>query len=225
MPSKKSGSQPFAVTDCAMLSIATGVSAQNLRELRDRLQTIQPGCIYYHFWGHHLRPGFEEPEYNNDFANWANQGLHDLRLAERLSVIDPSEYPDLQALREELVDVVEERLDETELVPWAKAEDAFRFIRSVLVIFDTSIRLRTPKEMAEFLPRMSPSSLYYHFFDARRRTPDRVDDFRAWLDGLGPRYAAVSNRIAEFDPSFITLTALKNELLSVFSEFLEGDPA
>lgn len=222
MPSKKSGSQPFAVTDCAMLSIATGVSAQNLRELRDRLQTIQAGSIYYHFWGHHLRPGFEEPEFNNDFANWAIQGLHDLRLAERLSVIDPSDYSDLEDLREELIDVIEERLDETELVPWAKSDDAFRFIRSVLVVFDTSIRLRTPKEMAEFLPQMSPSSLYYHFFDARRRTADRVDDFRAWLDGLGPRYAAISNRIAEFDPSFITLTALRNELIAIFSEFMEA---
>jgi hypothetical protein len=225
MPSRKSNTQPFAVTDCAMLSIATGVSAQNLRELRDRLQTIQPGCIYYHFWGHHLRPGFEEPEYNNDFANWANQGLHDLRLAERLSVIDPSAFADLEALREELIDVVEERLDESEFVPWAKSEDAFRFIRSILVVFDTSIRVRTPKEMAEFLPQMSPSSLYYHFFDARRRTPDKVDDFRAWLDGLGPEFAGVSARIAEFDPSLITLTALRNELEDIFSGFLKGGSA
>lgn len=222
MPSRRSGSQPFAVTDCAMLSIATGVSAQNLRELRDRLQTIQPGCIYYHFWGHHLRPGFEEPEYNNDFANWAHQGLHDRRLAERLSVIDPSAFADLDELREELLDVIDERLDESEHVPWAKADDTFRFIRSILVIFDTSIRLRTPGEMAEFLPKMSPSSVYYHFFDARHRTPNNVDDFRAWLDGLGPAYAEASARIADFDPSLITLTALKSELEGIFSEFLPG---
>jgi hypothetical protein len=222
MPPRRSVTQPFAVTDCAMLSIATGESAQNLRELRDRLQTAPTGCIYYHFWGHHLRPGFEEPEFNNDFANWAVQGLHDLRLAERLSVIDPSDYNDLDELREELIDVIEERLDETEFVPWAKSDDAFRFIRSVLVVFDTSIRLRTPKEMADFLPQMSPSSLYYHFFDARRRTANRVDDFRAWLDGLGPRYEAISNKIAQFDPSFMTLTGLRNELMAAFAEFNEG---
>src|SRR3990172_3878577 len=222
MPSKKTRTQPFAVTDCAMLSIATGVSAKNLRELRERLQTIQPGCIYYHFWGHHLRPGFEEPEYNNDFANWANQGLHDRNLAERLSVIDPPSYTDLDALREELIDVIEERLDETEQVPWAKSENAFRFIRSTLIVFDTGIRLRTPEEMAEFLPQISPSSLYYHFFDARWRTPDRVDDFRAWLDGLGPRYASLSAIIAGYDPSFITLTALKTELVATFSQFRQG---
>lgn len=221
MPSKKTGTHSFAVTDCTMLSIATGVSAQNLRELRERLQTIQPGSIYYHFWGHHLRPGFEEPEYNNDFANWANQGLHDRSLAERLSVIDPPSYTDLEALRHELIDVIEQRLDETEHVPWAKSDQAFRFIRSVLVVFDADIRLRTPREMAEFLPQMSPSSLYYHFFDARRRTPDRVDDFRMWLEGLGARYAGVSARIADIDPSFITLTALKNELVAIFSPFLE----
>jgi hypothetical protein len=118
--------------------------------------------------------------------------------------------------------VIDERLDESEHVPWAKADDTFRFIRSILVIFDTSIRLRTPGEMAEFLPKMSPSSVYYHFFDARHRTPNNVDDFRAWLDGLGPAYAEASARIADFDPSLITLTALKSELEGIFSEFLPG---
>src|SRR3972149_12217972 len=95
-------SHPFAVIDCAMLSIATGVSAQNLRELRDRLRSLPASSLYFHFWGAHLRPGFEEPEYNNDFALWAKHGLNDLGLAERLSVIDPPSFGDLESLREGL---------------------------------------------------------------------------------------------------------------------------
>ena len=54
---------PFAVKDCALIAISTGTHAQNLRELRDRLETVHPGCIYYHFWGGLLRPQFDEPEY------------------------------------------------------------------------------------------------------------------------------------------------------------------
>src|SRR3990172_11951859 len=130
-------SHPFAVIDCAMLSIATGVSAQNLRELRDRLRSLPASSLYFHFWGAHLRPGFEEPEYNNDFALWAKHGLNDLGLAERLSVIDPPSFGDLEALREELVDVVEQRLYEREVVPWAPADQEFHFIRSTLVVLDT----------------------------------------------------------------------------------------
>jgi len=35
--------QPFAVKDCALIAIATGVQAYNLRELRDKLTNIHPG--------------------------------------------------------------------------------------------------------------------------------------------------------------------------------------
>jgi len=59
---------PFAVKDCALIAIATGERAHNLRELRDRLETTRPGCIYHHFWGGLLRPSFDDPEYQNDFA-------------------------------------------------------------------------------------------------------------------------------------------------------------
>ena len=103
-------SKPFAVIDCAMLSIAIGASAQNLRELRDRLRSVPTSSLYFHFWGARLRPGFEEPEYNNDFALWARHGLNDRALAEQLSVIKPPGFGDLEALREELVEVVEQRL-------------------------------------------------------------------------------------------------------------------
>ena len=72
--------EPFIVKDCTLISIATGAEAQNLRELSDRLQTIPPGCIYYHFWGNMLRSSFDEPEYPNDFAAWARRSLHDPRL-------------------------------------------------------------------------------------------------------------------------------------------------
>jgi hypothetical protein len=184
--------------------------------LRDRLQTIHPSSIYYHFWGHHLRPGFEEPEFNNDFANWADQGLHDRHLAERMSVIDPTDFEDLERLREELIDVIEERLDESEHVPWAKTDRSFHFIRSILVVFDTGLRIASPEQFKEVLPSMSPSSLYYHFFDARRRPPERLDDFRAWLDGFKGRYQPLTEQLADIDPFFITLTRLRLELMRIF---------
>lgn len=217
--------QPFAVTDCAMLSIATGVSAQNLRELRDRLRSVPASSLYFHFWGAHLRPGFEEPEYNNDFALWAMHGLHDLGLAERLSVIDPPSFGDLEALREELVDVVEQRLYEKEFVPWAAADQEFHFIRAILVVLDTGMRIKRPEALAKALPQLSPSSLYYHFIDARRRPPEGIDDFRAWLSDFGDRYAELIDRIANIDPAFVTLTGLRNELSQAFSEHLPGKSA
>ena len=215
-------SHPFAVIDCAMLSIATGVSAQNLRELRDRLRSVPASSLYFHFWGAHLRPGFDEPEYGNDFALWARHGLSDPALAERLSVITPPGFGDLEALREQLVEVVEQRLYEREVVPWAPADQEFHFLRSTLVVLDTGTRLETPEALGAALPRLSPSSLFYHFIDALRRPPEGTDDVRAWLSGFGDRYAGLIERLAEIDPYFVTLTRLGQELTQAFAAHLAG---
>ena len=129
--------EPFSVKDCALVTIATGKKAQNLKEMREHLLTIHLGSIYHHFWGGLLRPRFDEPEYNNDFAEWVHHALQDNILAERLSVIDPDPFVNLESLRQELLEVIEQRLDEIETVTWAKPDMQFHFVRSQMVVFDT----------------------------------------------------------------------------------------
>lgn len=213
---------PFAVKDCALIAIATGVKAQNLRELRDKLSTIHPGSIYYHFWGGLLHPRFEEPEFNNDFAAWAYHSLHDPVLAERLAVIDPSDFSDIEELRQELIEVLEERLYECEFVPWAKLDQQFHFIRSNIVVFDTHRRIEDPKDLSTVISSLSVSSLFYHFIDARRRTMGGVDDFRAWLSGFGGIYADLCDSMATIDPYFTTLTELRQRLSQLFKAYFGG---
>lgn len=204
--------EPFSIRDCALIQIAAGVRAQNVRELRDRLQTVDPSCIDYHFWGGLLRPSFDDPEYANDFAAWARHGLHDHKLAERLGMIDPAEFTDIELLRRELIDVLEERIDEGEYLTWAKPEGQFQFIRSQIVVFDTGRRLSRPVELISAVPAMSAGSIYYHFVDARRRPPLRMDDFRAWLARFGEQYSALGDALAGVDPYFNTLVELREEL-------------
>ena len=206
---------PFVIKDCALIQIATGVRAQNVRELRDRLLTVDAGCIDYHFWGGLLRPSFDDPEYANDFAAWARHGLHDHKLAERLGMIDPAEFADIESLRRELVEVLEQRIDEGEYLTWAKSDQQFQFIRSQIVVFDTGRTLTQPAELVSAVPAMSAGSVYYHFVDARRRPPLRTDDFRAWLARCDGDYAALSDALAEVDPYFTTLTDLRAELARV----------
>ena len=214
--------KPFAIKDCALIAIATGRKAQNLRELRDRLETIDAGSIYYHFWGGRLRPGFDDPEYNNDFASWARHALHDGKMAERLGAIDPREFETLEELRQELVEVIEERLDETEMVPWAHREEQFNFMTSQIVVFSTKRELNEPKELVKAFPQMSVGSIFYHFIDAMRRTPDKVDDFREWLSGFGGTYEALCNKLSNLDPYFLTLTQLRTELEKIFVDYFKG---
>jgi len=214
--------EPFAVKDCALITIATGERAQNLQELKDRIMTTQQGCIYYHFWGGLLRASFDDPEYQNDFAAWAWRGLRDARLAERLSLLDPSEYPDLEDLRQELIDVIEERLEETEHIPWARNDHQFYLMRSQIIVFDTSIRIHNVEGLALHIPRFSSSSIFYHFIDARRRSANRRDDFSEWLMGFGDERASMAKCLAAIDPYFSTLTELRDEIAKSMNRCVYG---
>ncbi len=210
----------FAIKDCALAIVATGRRAQTLRELRDILRDIHTGCIYHHFWGTLLRPQFMDREYNNDFAIWCHHSLHDNKAAERLALVDPANYADLEDLRRELLEVIDERLDETELILSARADQQFHFARSVIVVFDTHRRLTRPDELVSTLPELSVGSVFYHFIDARRREPIGVDDFRAWLMGLGSEYGPLCDSLAEIDPYFESLFVLRHRLAQVFAEHL-----
>jgi hypothetical protein len=209
----------FAVMDCALATVATGRRAQTLRELRDILRDIHPGSIYHHFWGTLLRPQSTSREYNNDFADWCRKSLHDNRMAERLAVIDPADFSDMEALRQELIEVIDERLDETEMVLFTQADQQFQFVRAIIVEFDTHKRIKHPRELVTALPQLSVGSIFYHFVDARRRDPISVDDFRAWLHGLGPQYDTLCDSLAEIDPYFDSLYVLRERLTEAFARF------
>ena len=211
--------ESFALKDCALAALATGKRAQNIRELREQLRTVHPGCIHYHFWGGLLRPRFDDPEYNNDFASWVRHCIHDMKLAEHLGIIDPAGFTNLEALRQELIEVIEERLDETEFLTWARRDLQFNFIRSQIIVFDTHLRIEKPKDLVAVSKKMSLGSVFYHFVDARRRPPHGVDDFRSWLEKLGDGYADLCAKLAALDPYFVTLSDLRTQLTSLFKDY------
>jgi hypothetical protein len=224
MPRPKRASDtcpPFAVKDCALVAIATGRRAQNLKELRDELVAADPASIYFHFWGGLLRPIFDDPRYNNGFARWVDHELHNQALAERLSVIDPVDYPDTRRLRARLVDVIEEELDRADALPWTTRERRFHFVRSQIVVFDTRRAVERPPDLTEAVASMTPTSIFYHFVDARRRTPDSVDDFSTWLtDWDREGFDNLCRTLAGVDPFFRSLVETREELVQILADSL-----
>ncbi len=217
--SKNSKANPFVVKDCALAAISTGRRAQNLKELRDELLTIHPGAVYYHFWGGLLRPRFDDLEYINDFASWVRHALHDVRLAERLAIVDPAMFPDIEALRQETIEVIEERMDESGYQTWARTDQQFHFIRSQTVVFDTNKRIERPEDLPSVVAHLSVGSIYYHFVDARRRLPLGKDDFRSWLEAIDDGYGELCTHLAGVDPYFTGLTKLRSQLTELFDGY------
>jgi hypothetical protein len=216
---------PFSVKDCALVALATGKKARTLREFRAELANVRAASIYHHFWGGLLQPRFEEREYNNDFASWVRHGIHDEVLAERLALLDPTDFPDMDTLRTELIDQIDFRLDEEESLLWTRPSSQFEFICSQIVVFDTSRRLKHPSELAPAVTDFSTSSIFYHFIDARRRTADGRDDFSDWLVAWGPEFTPLEERLGNIDPYFGSLSELRDQLARLFSEYLPGVPS
>ena len=210
---------PFEIKDCALITIATGIRAANVRELRDCAQTVTVDSIYHHFWSGRLKAGFEDPEYHNDFAIWAYRSLHDSILAERLSVIDPLSYATLEDLRQELIEVLEERLDEVEQPAWAPKDRQFEFMRSQTVIFATHRFAVHPRELESLLPHLSVGTIFYHFIDSRRRNLNGLDDFRNWMQSYGDLCGPLCDRIKQIDPYFSSLSELREALTAAFHDF------
>jgi len=78
----------FAIKDCALATSPQGDerrrSARCVISCGTSTRLRVPPLL-----GTLLRPQSSDREFNNDFASWSLQSLHDNRMAERLAVIDP----------------------------------------------------------------------------------------------------------------------------------------
>jgi hypothetical protein len=214
--------QPFLVKSCSLASIAEGIHASSLYELREKLAQINENCIYYHFWGVKMNPQFVHTQHHNDFAAWAYHSLHDHVLAERLSVIDPTEFDSLEALRQEMLETIDTRLEDYELHLSSKREARFYFIRSMIIVFESVLQLSSPEELPKAAGTLPPSSLFYHFIDARGRTAEKTDDFSLWLKMYGDQYAGLIESIQSIDPYFLTLTQLREVLEKTIKDYFDA---
>ncbi|GAB4239620.1 MAG: hypothetical protein OHK0028_17540 [Deltaproteobacteria bacterium] len=215
---------PFEVKDCTLLARMSGLPpAFNLRELRERIAVCGENVLFHHFCETPLRGTFDNPDYRNDFAAWAKLYLGDRIVAERLGILDPYEFPSIEGLRSATLEVLDERLGESAMIPWARPGDEFFFMEATTVVFDTGIRISHPGELAASIEAMTGGSVYYHFLEARRRPPIGKDDFTAWLlqnddEERNLRYIEAISRI---DFYFHSLAHLRKELIKVLSALEE----
>jgi len=214
----------FEVKDCALLSRMSGIPpAFNLRELRERIAVCGENVLFHHFCETTLRGSFDNPDYRNDFAVWSKLYLGDRVVAERLGILDPYAFSSLGALRTATLEVIDERLGESTMIPWARPGDEFYFMEATTVVFDTGIRISHPREFAASIGEMTEGSVYFHFLEARRRPPFGNDDFSAWLheNDAGGKNIPYIEALARIDFYFHTLPHLRKELARVLSDLEE----
>ncbi len=211
---------PFEIKDCSILSISMGKHVINVKELFSQLLSVDADSIYYHFWGKSLRTSFSTPEFNNDFAQWVNDQIHDKALAEKLSILEPQNFTSIDDLRQEMLDIIQVSLENNPILMYMNAQEPFYFLKHGMVIFSTYKFIHHPREFSDIIPNLSYGSLYFHFIDARRRTPNHRDDFSNWI-ALFEGFDNLVDMIINIDPFYMSLSKLNEKMLKIFTTFFK----
>lgn len=212
-------SEPFEFRQCITLLKATGSEAKSLRELRDQTAVTTERSLYHHMYQYFLKGHIQE--YTNDFAQWVGESLEERELSEELSNVDPYEFSDINALRAELLRVMDRYLARFPEPREARQGEEFYFNETITLIFPGGV---WAKNLAEFLMAVKyvdKSSLYYHFFDARQRLASGANDFSQWFTALGKKDLA--EKLMAVDPFVLSLEGIREKIIAAVDQEVKKD--
>jgi hypothetical protein len=219
---KKIAEHPFSFVGCWELREMLGRSARDEQQLLEALEEIPLDSIYYHTHSFFLRHKYIAGPYPNDFATWAAIQVRDRVLGEKLGVLDPYDFENLESLRAEIVTIIEEHLSELQIIPRAIYGEPFHFMQSRLVEAPTGLKARTLTEFREILANVDISVIYYHTFEAVLRLGRRNGDFALWIEGqLG--LPELARKISKLDPYMTSLETIRGRMVKLCDEVLEKE--
>lgn len=213
---------PFQFVSCMELREIMGVRAHDEQRLLEVIEDAPLDSIYYHTHSYFLRHEFLQGLYPNDFATWAAIHVQDPVLGERLGVLDPFDFDDLESLRAEIAGIVADHLSRLKTVPRAVTGESFEFVRSHVIEADLGLETWTLEEFRDHLTRVEAGAIYNHVCEARMRKGRLLGDFGLWLgepDGLRlPRLAA---QVAAVGRWGLSLEGYRVEIISLCDAALQ----
>src|SRR5207253_4153453 len=200
--SERTARTPVHFHSCWELREMLGRRAFDERELLEHLEEVPVDSIYFHTHSLSLRQRGLPAAYPNDFATWAAIQVRDRVLGEKLGIIDPQDFPDLESLRAEVVSLIDDHLAQLRSVPRIMFGfgEPFYFMQSRVLEVPTGVKVRTLREFRDVLSTVDSSVVYLHVVEARGRKGRRRHDFATWVDeqlGL-PELAAAMARLNPF---------------------------
>jgi len=194
------------------LVMLTGKKASSLPELVGLLRQVSGSSVFYHTHHQYLAHHFEKAVFHNDFALWASVALLEEPLAEKLASIDLLAFGSIRELRECIIAKVESYMTEVgratrECLPG----DEFHFCESKSFIMPSGVVARDIPEFFASFRRVSNSSLFFHYFEARLRLRQKTNDFSSWLRYRGAD--SVAEAIERLNPYLMTLEELREEII------------
>ncbi len=210
----------FEFKQCITILKATGQKAKSLGELRTSIAQITADSLFHHTFQYFLKEHILQ--YTNDFAHWAGESLEESALAEHLSNIDPYEFRSLEDLRGELLRVIDEYLEQFPEPRETLPGDEFYFNETVTITFPAGIRVRNLAEFLIGIKYVDPSSIYYHFYEARTRLGSGIDDFSLWFETAIGKHE-LAGAIRSIDPFMHSIERIREHIVEAVEQEVRSD--
>jgi hypothetical protein len=175
---------------------------------------MPPSVVFYHTHHFLVQHQHLSPEPPNDFAFWVTNVLQEDQLGERLAAIDTIQFGSLHELRDRIVGVIDEYLEQRKELRAAPAGEEFHFMDAASFTLPTRYQARTLQEFADALRQVGGATISYHLFEARLRVGGDDNDFSRWLEQeLGEHELA--GAIRKVDPYTHTTEGLRQRLVTL----------
>jgi hypothetical protein len=218
----KIAEHPFLFTGCWELREMVGRSARDEQQLLEAIEEIPIDSLSYHTQSFFLRHKYIAGPYPNDFATWAAIQVRDRVLGEKLGLLDPYNFENPEALRTEIVNIIDEHLSQLQIIPRVVYGEPFHFMQSKIIEVPTGLVARTLTEFRQILATVDASVIYYHNFEAILRLGRRKGDLALWIEEqLGLRELA--EKISRLDFYMTSLESIRRRIIKLCDEWLEKE--
>ncbi len=220
----KKAEKAFGFVGCWELREMLGRSAHDEQQLLEAIEEIPLDSLYYHTLSFFLRNKYIAGPYPNDFATWAAIQVRDRVLGEKLSILDPYDFENLESMRAEIVAIIGRHLSLLPIIPRVIYGEAFYFMQSRIIEVPTGLEARTLPEFRDILATVDVSSIYYHCFEAMLRLGRRRGDFALWIeDQLENQDLAVA--ISNLNLFMSSLETIRHRIINLCDRAIKRDLA
>jgi hypothetical protein len=218
----KTAENPFFFTGCWELKGMLGRKAWDEQQLLEIIEEIPLDSVYYHTHSFFLRHQYIAGPYPNDFATWTAIQLRDHVLAEKLGILDPFDYDNLESIRAEIVNIIDNHLSRLQIIPRVIYGEPFHFMQSRIITVPTGLKANDLNEFCQILSSTDSSVVYFHTFEAMLRLGRREGDFPLWIKSqLGKIQLATA--ISRLDLYMSNLEFIRKQIITLCNAVLEKE--
>jgi hypothetical protein len=181
-PRPRQPGKPFYFNTSEHLLRIGRCAATTLPELLQAVKTCPDDSIFQHTFRtlqehHFIRHGF-----SNDFAHWSLSACHEPVLAEQLASLDVREFTTIEALRQCMIEILDDFLQEHPRSGSHTASEPFYFCASDILVLPTPFVAGSLPAFLDGLRQVSIHSIQHHFIEARLRLHLMSNDFSQWVE-------------------------------------------